>query len=193
MAAYQFDRRRNDRRRGGARGTYAGPERRATRDRRGAQGRRGYDRRHSDSNGEERESYYYSGQKKQNPMIYFGVGGGVLLLIIIIAVAASSSPDKAADRNRARSDGDVLQKEQRAKQMVMDGGRAMEAARSAYNESGVSAAYSHYVQAYEQFSHAHDIYEELNDRYPNSRFYGALKDVESNLSEALKMMGTGNQ
>ena len=129
-------------------------------------------------------------------MIYLGVAGGVILLIIIIAVASSGGSQNKSRRrgstNSRMSDQEVIAKEKTAQRLVMQGGSAMESARLAYNESGVSAAYPHYKEAYGCFENAHGIYEELNTVFPDSRFYGALKDVESNLSEALKMMGTGS-
>jgi len=190
MAAY-YDRRRGDRR--GSRGKYAGPERRAGRDRRNSQERRGHDRRRSNGGEEDYEGYYYAGaKKKQNPMVFFGIAGGAVLLIIIIAVAASGSSRQRPDR-RVSENTYVLDMEKRAQQLVLQGGSAMNAARRANKESGQSAADPYYREAYDYFDSAHRLYEELDTKYPSSRFTGALRDVEAALSEVTKMMGTGGR
>jgi hypothetical protein len=193
VAQHSYDRRRGDRRRG-SRSAYAGPERRTGRDRRGAQGRRGYDRRHSNGNGEERD-YYYAGQKKQqNPMVYFGVAGGAILLIIIIAVAASGSGGGGGNRTRtARQNyGDVEDMERRARELVMQGGEAMQTAEAVLKESGQSSADPHFSQAYNYFQQAHDLYEDLDRRFPETRFYHALQDLERNMYEVQRKRGTGD-
>lgn len=186
MAPSHFDRRRGDRRRG-SRGAYAGTERRISRDRRRSDGRRGYD------DEDEREGYYYAGQKKQqNPMVYFGIAGGAILLIIIIAVAASgSSSSKRKDKGHAPDYRGVEEMEKRASDLVMQGGEAMRVGENVLRESGQSAADPHLGEAYNYFQQAHDLYEELDRRFPNTRFYHALQDLERNMYEVQRKRGTG--
>ena len=186
MSAYRYDRRRgNERRRSSSRGGYAGTERRNGRERRNVQGRRGYD----DENGG--EAYYYSGQKKQqNPMVYFGVAGGVILLIIIIAVASGGSKGKKNNPAYSKDDTAALQMEKQARELIMRGGEAMRVAQLAYQESGTRTADPHYRQAYSCFEQAHGLYEKLNEQYPGTRFYGALQDLERDLYDVQKRIGT---
>jgi hypothetical protein len=125
-------------------------------------------------------------------MVYFGIAGGAILLIIIIAVATSGS-SKPKQSRRASENASVIDMEKRAQRFVMEGGSSMNAARRAYKESGQSAADSYYGEAYDCFDQAHRLYEELDSKYPGSRFAGALRDVEAALSEVTKMMGTGGR
>lgn len=186
MSAYRYDRRHgNERRRSGGRSSYRGTERRNGRERRRAQGRRGYD----DENGG--EAYYYAGQKKQqNPMVYFGVAGGVILLIIIIAVASGGSTRKNHNPAYSKDDTAALQMEKQARDLVMRGGESMRTGELAYQESGTRTADPHYRQAYSCFEQAHGLYEKLNEQYPGTRFYGALQDLEKDMYEVQKRIGT---
>jgi hypothetical protein len=193
MAPSNFGRRRVDRRRNKGRGTYAGPERRVDRNRRGVQGRRGYDRRRNNGDEEDYEGYYYAGAKKQqNPMVYFGIAGGAILLIIIIAVAASGS-SKPTRNPRFVENTNIEQIMARAQDCVMQGGRAYDEARRLYKESGQSAADPYYEQAYQYFDQAHRIYEDLDRKYPNTQFYQMLSDVENTLGEIQKSKGIGGR
>lgn len=191
--AHRYDRRSNDRRRGTGRGTYTGPERRRG-SRRDTHDRRGYNRRRSDANGDEYEGYYYAGQKKQqNPMVYFGIAGGVILLIIIIAVAASGSSNSRPGRTgRRNDDAQVLLMEKRADELVNRGGNAWRTAEQVQKESGLSAATSYYQEAYDCFAQAYPMYEELDKRYPNTRFYGRMQSVSKDMYEVQRKTGTGS-
>jgi hypothetical protein len=193
MAAQHYERRRGDRRRASGYGTYTGPERRTGADRRHGRERRGNERRRTNHNGEERESYYYGGQKKQqNPVVYFGIAGGaVLLIIIIIAVAASGGSNGTkkpgnTDSNRAST----LDMQNRARDLVGRGGAAYERGNAALQESGQTAANPYLHEAYNCWKQAHELYVELDRMYPGTRYAGELEDLERNMYEVMRKMGT---
>jgi hypothetical protein len=190
MSPYRADRRNGERRRRPGYGSYTGPERRSGRDRRRTGGRRGYDRRRSDANGDEYEGYYYGPQKKQqNPLMFVGIAGGVILLIIIIAVAAGGSSEGSAPRTGSYDDGSSEDMEQRARELVQRAGEAWQAANKALAESGQQAADPLYGQAYGYFEQAHRIYVDLDKRHPNSQYYVNLQDLEKNMGEVNRRRG----
>ncbi len=194
MSPYSADRRNGERRRRPGYGSYTGPERRTGRDRRRTGGRRTYDRRHSDANGEEHESYYYGQQKKQqNPLMFVGIAGGAILLIIIIAVAAGGSSDGSGPSGRsggndyAESTADLRQ---RADELVYQGGEHWERAKAAKRESGQTAANPYFQSAYSCFEQAHRIYEDLDQRHPGTEFAIKMKNLEQDMYEVQKNTGT---
>lgn len=194
MSPYSADRRNGERRRRPGYGSYAGPERRTGRDRRRTGGRRTYDRRHSDANGEEHESYYYGQQKKQqNPLMFVGIAGGAILLIIIIAVAAGGSSDGSVDSRRGAGNDyreSTADLRSRADDFVNQGGEAYMQGKAALRESGQSAANPYFERALSHFSRAHQIYEELDKRHQNTEFAIKLKNLEGDMYEVQKSMGT---
>lgn len=194
MARYSRDRRSSERRRSSGYGTYRGLERRNGRDRRRSYDRhRSPGRKRSSENGENEETYYYAPKKAtQNPMTFVGIAAGVVVLIIIIAVAASGPSRSGKDSQRQRNYRSVQEMEARADESYMLGGGQFQTGKEVERESGKAAANSYYQQAYDYFVQAHDVYADLDSRYPNSRFQGKLHDVEKVMQEILKEIGTGN-
>jgi hypothetical protein len=195
MSPYRADRRNDQRRRrSSGYGSYSGPERRSGRDRRRTGGRRGYDHRRSDANGDDYEGHYYGAQKKQqNPMMFVGIAGGVILLIIIIAVAASGSSDgnnpsyTGGGSDYSESTADLRQ---RADELVYEGGEEWERAKIAKRESGQTAANPFFQRAYSCFEQAHHIYEDLDKRHPNTEFAIKMQNLERDMYEVQKSTGT---
>jgi hypothetical protein len=193
MSAYSLDRRHNERRRRSGYGSYSGPERRSGRDRRGVVGRRTHDRRRSDANGDEYEGHYYAQQKKQqNPLVFVGIAGGAILLIIIIAVAASGrsegkTPTGGGGGNYTEATAEMRA---RADEFVDRGGEAFMQGKAALKESGQSAANPHFERALSEFGRAHQIYDDLNERYPGTEFAIKLKNLEADMYEVQKLIGT---
>jgi hypothetical protein len=126
--------------------------------------------------------------------MFVGIAGGVILLIIIIAVAAGGSSDGGnpsyaggGDTSYSESTTDLRA---RADDFVDQGGESFMRGKAALKESGQSAANPYFSRALDLFGRAHGIYEQLDERHPNTEFAIKLQNLEKDMFEVQKLLGT---